>query len=95
MDVQNPVRYLINNIMKTKLKLFFTGFLQVYFVAIQTVFLSKSFYIGVPIMGFMISFVWCFNIKKIAFSSIWDKVIYSFGAMIGSVLGLLTTKLFK
>jgi len=78
-----------------KLKLFLTGFLQVYFVSIQTVFLAKSFYIGVPIMGFMISFVWCFNVKKIAFGSVWDKVIYSTGASIGATLGLLTTKIFK
>lgn len=76
------------------LKLFCTGLLQVYFVAISTVFLSNSFYVGVGIVAFLISFTWNFNVSKIAFGSIKDKIIYSTGASIGSLLGLLTTKLF-
>jgi len=79
---------------KEHTKLFLTGFLQVFFVAIQTVFLSKSFYIGVVIFGFLISFVWTFNVKKIAFGNLASKIIYSIGAMIGAILGLLFTKLF-
>ena len=78
---------------KQNLKLLASGFLQVYFVAINTVFLSKSFFIGVAFVGFLISFVWSFNVKRIAFGGMKDKVIYSTGAAIGSVLGLLTTKL--
>lgn len=78
---------------KQNYKLFLTGFLQVYFVAIQTVFLSHSFYIGVVIFGFLISFVWTFNVKKIAFGSLKEKIIYSVGAMIGSILGLISTKI--
>lgn len=76
------------------LKLLASGFLQVYFVSINTVFLSKGFTIGVAFAGFLISFVWSFNVKRIAFGNMKDKIIYSTGAAIGSVLGLLTTKLF-
>ena len=75
-------------------KLFITGFLQVYFVAINTVFLAKGFIFGVLIAAFLISFVWSFNVKRIAFGSTKDKIIYSIGAAIGSVIGLLTSKLF-
>lgn len=75
-------------------KLFITGFLQVYFVAINTVFLAKSFFIGVAIVAFLISFTWCFNVGKIAAGTINQKIVYSVGASAGSLLGLLTTKLF-
>ena len=76
------------------LKLLLSGFLQVYFVAINTVFLAKGLTVGVAFVGFMISFVWSFNVKRIAFGGMKDKLIYSTGAAAGSVLGLLTTKLF-
>lgn len=79
--------------MRSNLHLFSTAFLQVYFVAIQTVFLANSFYIGVAIFGFLISFVWTFNVQKVVFGNITQKLIYSAGAMVGSVLGLLTTKI--
>jgi hypothetical protein len=79
--------------MKSNLRLFSTAFLQVYFVAIQTVFLANSIYIGVAIVGFAISFVWTFNVQKVVFGNITQKLIYSAGAMIGSILGLLTTKI--
>lgn len=79
--------------MRSNLRLFATAFLQVYFVAIQTVFLANSFYIGVAIFGFLISFVWTFNVQKVVFGNITQKLIYSAGAMCGSVLGLLTTKI--
>lgn len=79
--------------MRSNLRLFATAFLQVYFVAIQTVFLANSFYVGVAIFGFLISFVWTFNVQKVVFGNITQKLIYSAGAMIGSILGLLTTKI--
>ena len=51
--------------MRDTLKLFTTGFIQVFFVAVNTYFLSKSFFIGVFICGFMISFIWSWNVKKV------------------------------
>jgi len=76
------------------MKLLITGFIQVYFVAINTVLLSQSKYIGVFIAAFLISFVWSWNVHRISVSSWKDKVIYSLGAASGSLAGLLTTKLF-
>jgi hypothetical protein len=79
--------------MKDKLKLFGTGILQVYFVAINTVFLSKEIYLGVLFAAFTISLVWSYNIKKIAFGTLAERIWYSSGATIGSLLGLYTSKL--
>ena len=70
------------------MKLFLSGFIQVFFMAINTCFLAKSFYIGSFIVAFLISITWSFNVKKIAFGSIKDRIIYSSGASLGSVSGL-------
>lgn len=70
------------------MKLFITGFIQVFLVCINTYFIGKKFFEGVAICGFMISFVWSFNVTKIAISTIKDRLIYSFGASLGGVLGL-------
>lgn len=77
--------------MKPSVKLFITGIVQVYFVAINTVFLSKEIYIGVFFAAFAISMVWSYNIKKIVFGSFVDRVWYSSGATVGSLLGLYTS----
>jgi len=69
--------------------LILTGFLQVFFVAINTVFLAKSFYLGVFICGFIISVIWSFNVKRIAFGSLPDRLFYSLGAGFGSLAGLI------
>jgi hypothetical protein len=79
--------------MKTWMKLFLTGVVQVYFVAINTVFLSKELYVGVFFAAFMISMVWSYNIKKIVFGTMIDRVLYSLGATVGSLLGLFTSGL--
>jgi hypothetical protein len=70
--------------------LFTTGFIQVYFVSVNTIFLSKHIYIGVLISAFLISLIWSFNVKKVAFGSALDRVIYACGASLGSVAGLFS-----
>lgn len=76
------------------MKLFTTGFIQVFFVAINTYFLSKEFYIGVFICGTIISLIWSWNVKRVAFGSLRDRLFYSFGAGFGSIAGLLVSMLF-
>lgn len=73
------------------MKLFITGFIQVFFVAINTFFISKAIYGGVFICGFLISFVWSWNVKKIAFGTIKDRIYYSLGAGAGSLIGLVVS----
>lgn len=71
------------------MKLFITGFLQVFFVALNTWLITQQNYIGVAIVSFLISFIWTFNVKKVVFGSMTDRVIYSLGAAIGGLSGLL------
>jgi hypothetical protein len=73
------------------MKLFLTGFLQVFLVAINTFFIANKMPIGCAFMGFMISFVWSWNVKKVVFGTMKEHLIYSFGASIGSVSGLLVS----
>jgi hypothetical protein len=74
--------------MKDKISLFITGFSQVFFVAINTVFLANQNYLGVCIAAFMISMIWSFNVKKVAFGTNSDRVVYALGATCGSLAGL-------
>ena len=69
--------------------LFLTGFLQVFFVTIQTWFISKSFLPGIVIVGFLISFIWSFTVKKIAFGGMFDRIVYSTGASTGAAVGII------
>ena len=78
---------------KIKPSLFITGFLQVYFVAINTVLLSRNVVLGVLIASFLISFTWSYNVKKIAFGGLVDRLVYSLGASVGAVSGLLTVNI--
>ena len=68
--------------------LFGTGFLQVLLVTIQTCFIAGSNYIGVVIVGFLISLVWSVNVRKVVFGDWFDRCTYSAGASIGAVSGL-------
>ena len=74
------------------MKLFITGFAQVFFVAINTLFLSRIFYLGVLVCGFTISFIWSYNVKKVVFGTIRERLIYSTGASFGGVLGLFISQ---
>lgn len=75
------------------MKLFTTGFLQVFFVVINTYFISKGYLLGIIICGFIISFIWSHNVKKIAFGSEFDRFIYSLGAMSGSLTAYFLGKI--
>lgn len=76
------------------MNLFITGFLQVFFVALNTWLITQKNFIGVLIVSFLISFIWSFNVKKVAFGSMKDRIIYSIGASIGGLTGLIVGGLF-
>ena len=63
------------------------GSSQVFLVAMNTVFVSSGHKIPMFVTGLGISLVWSWNIKKIAFSTIKERLKYSFGAATGTVLG--------
>lgn len=75
------------------MKLFITGFLQVLFVTINTFFISRQNYTGTVIVGFGISMMWSYNVTKIAFGGLKERLIYSSGAAFGSLLGIYISSL--
>jgi hypothetical protein len=74
-------------------KLFTTGFLQVFFVAINTWLITQQNYVGVFIVSFVISFIWCMNVRKINVSNIKERIVYSMGAATGGLIGLVIGRL--
>jgi len=75
--------------LKERLLLFITAVCQVTFVAMNVQFISSHKIMPMLITGFMISFVWTLNIKRVVFGGWWDRIIYATGAMIGTGLGYL------
>lgn len=64
-----------------------TAFVQVIFVAANTVFISAHQLLPNFITGFLISLVWTFNVKRVAFGDLTDRWFYATGAAFGSVSG--------
>ena len=77
------------------MKLFLTAFLQVFLVSANTLFIANVFYPGIIIAGFGISWFWSGNVRKVAIGSNKERLIYSVGAMLGGVAGVLTANLLK
>lgn len=73
--------------MSARLRLAGTGFLQVIFVASNTVFIAHYQLLSNLITAFLISWVWTFNVKKVAFGDNLDRWFYAVGAALGSVAG--------
>jgi hypothetical protein len=41
------------------------------------------------VVGFLISFLWKFNVKKLAFGNLSNRIFYALGAATGSAIGVL------
>ena len=59
------------------MKLFITAFVQVFLVSANAYFISRLYWVGIAFCGFGISFFWSINVKKIAFSTTKERLIYS------------------
>lgn len=75
------------------MKIFFQSFFQVGLVAVSTILITKGYILGIFIVSFLISLLWTFNVSKVAFSTLNQKITYAFGAAFGSVVGVLILKL--
>lgn len=71
----------------SRLKLLGTGFLQVIFVAANTVFISRFELAGNAVTALLISYIWSWNVKRVAFGDEGDRWAYAIGACVGSVSG--------
>jgi hypothetical protein len=74
------------------IKLFISGFLQVYFIAINTYCIAKEIYYLIPFAVFSISFLWTYNVKRISIANIKERFVYCIGAVFGNILGIITVK---
>lgn len=76
------------------MQIFKTSFTQVFLVAINTIFLSKGYILGIATASFLISWFWVTNVKKANIATKIDQFIYSVGAMSGGLCGYFFAKLF-
>jgi hypothetical protein len=75
-------------------KIFFTSFLQIGLVAVNTYLITQLIWIGIFIVSFLISYLWAINVSKISVSTKQSKIVYALGAGCGAVSGLLILTLF-
>jgi len=73
----------------TNLKLFLAAFVQIGLVAVNVFQIANQHYVGAFIVSFGISLLWTFNVKRIAFSNIKNRIIYSLGAAFGTLTGVI------
>lgn len=78
--------------MNKNLKLFLTAVTQVMLVSMNVVFISHSFIVLMLLTGFGISWTWSYNIKRIAISTNYERLIYASGASTGTGLGYYLAK---
>ena len=72
--------------------LFTTAYLQIFLVSINTIFLSRTYYPGVAVAGFFITYLWVGNVKKVTIASKAERIIYSIGAMLGGLTGMFVVQ---
>lgn len=75
--------------MKSKINIFMSGYVQVFLVSGNVYSISENLYIMIFVFSFLISLFWSQNVKNISNSTIKIKIIYSFGAALGSISGVI------
>lgn len=77
------------------MKLFFQSFFQVGLVAVSTILITKGYLVGIFFVSFAITLLWTYNVSKVAVSTFKQKIVYSFGAGFGSIVGVLILRTFN
>jgi len=75
--------------------IFSTGFAQVFLVAANTYFISRTTWVGIGVCGFGISYLWTINVRKVSIGSKSEQIVYATGAMIGGLCGVYIAKFIK
>ena len=81
--------------MKKHLVIFITGYAQVFLVSANTYFISRTTWLGIAVCGFGISYLWTINVRRVTIGSRTEHIIYSSGAMLGGLTGVMMAKLIK
>ena len=82
----NPVR--LGQMIRT----FLYAYTQVMLVVVNTWQVAHQKFYEAIIVGFLISLVWTFNVKRIAFGEWKTRLTYCIGASLGTASGLIITK---
>jgi xanthine/uracil/vitamin C permease (AzgA family) len=77
---------------KDYLILFLSSFIQLFLGAYNIWQIANNLPIQVTVVGFLIAFIWTFNVKKITVSTMPERIIYSLGAGIGTTVGMIFAK---
>jgi len=70
------------------MSLFWTAWLQVFLVALNTWQIANGKLLGALVVSFLLSFTWTFNIRRVAFGGFKDRWVYALGACCGTGSGL-------
>ena len=81
--------------MKNQPIIFLTGFAQVFLVSANTYFISRTTWLGIAVCGFGISYLWTFNVRRVTIGTRQEQFIYSTGAMLGGLTGVMMALMFK
>jgi hypothetical protein len=89
-----PIFFLIALLKKRihLISIFFSSLLQIFFVSVNTILISKELIIQAGICGFLLSLVWTFNIRRIGLASWSERISYCLGAGLGTSGGILFIK---
>lgn len=74
---------------RQRAQLAWTGFLQVLFVSMNTIYVTSQAWVALILTSFCISFLWSGNVKRIAFGDMLDRLIYAAGAAVGCAIGVV------
>ena len=77
---------------KHLVSIFFSSLLQIFFVSVNTILISKELIIQAGVCGFLLSLVWTFNIKRIGIASWGERISYCLGAGVGTSGGIFFIK---
>ena len=77
---------------KNYLVLFLSSFVHLFLGAYNIWQIANNLPIQVTVVGFLIAFIWTFNVKRIATSTMTERVVYSMGAGIGTTMGMIFAK---
>ena len=89
-----PIFFLVALVRKKihLISIFLSSLLQIFFVSVNTILISKELIIQAGICGFLLSLVWTFNIRRIGLASWSERISYCLGAGLGTSGGILFIK---
>ena len=76
-------------------QLFKTGFLYVFLLSANTLAIARLFWVGIAVFGFLISYLWTVNVRRVTVSTRANRLAYAMGAMLGGVAGVFIVNFFK